>query len=213
MEKNMTLLIMAAGMGSRFGGLKQIEAVGPSNEFIIDYSVYDAIVAGLYVGHCHRDYYEHADAGYFLVSTTCDANGAQASFDYKYPTRTKGTTTEQAFDVVFFNPKLGKINTIRIGAGANREFTYPTSNVPVPVESVSLNSNNISMGVGRTKTPFIYNIIGMWGVRILGTFIFTQILGYGLVAAWACMIAHNVLLCCLYFISYVRGKWNPLNNI
>lgn len=42
----MTLLIMAAGMGSRFGGLKQIEAVGPTKEFIIDYSVYDAIVAG-----------------------------------------------------------------------------------------------------------------------------------------------------------------------
>ncbi len=42
----MTLVIMAAGMGSRFGGLKQIEPVGPSNEFIIDYSVYDAIQAG-----------------------------------------------------------------------------------------------------------------------------------------------------------------------
>ncbi len=47
MEKeNLTLLIMAAGMGSRFGGLKQIEPVGPNGEFIIDYSVYDAIQAG-----------------------------------------------------------------------------------------------------------------------------------------------------------------------
>ena len=42
----MTLVIMAAGMGSRFGGLKQIEPVGPNNEFIIDYSIYDAIKAG-----------------------------------------------------------------------------------------------------------------------------------------------------------------------
>ena len=82
-----------------------------------------------------------------------------------------------------------------------------------PLYGVALITEGFLMGVGRTKTPFIYNIIGMWGVRILGTFIFTQILGYGLVAAWACMIAHNVLLCCLYFISYVRGKWNPLNNI
>jgi NDP-sugar pyrophosphorylase family protein len=41
-----TLLIMAAGMGSRFGGLKQIEPVGPNGEFIIDYSIYDAIKAG-----------------------------------------------------------------------------------------------------------------------------------------------------------------------
>ncbi|MDD3241680.1 MAG: sugar phosphate nucleotidyltransferase [Bacilli bacterium] len=44
--KEKTLLILAAGMGSRFGGLKQIEPVGPNDEFIIDYSVYDAIKAG-----------------------------------------------------------------------------------------------------------------------------------------------------------------------
>ena len=41
-----TLVVMAAGMGSRFGGLKQIEPVGPNKEFIIDYSIYDAIKAG-----------------------------------------------------------------------------------------------------------------------------------------------------------------------
>ena len=46
MKKDKTLLIMAAGMGSRFGGLKQIEQVGPSGEFIIDYSIYDAIKIG-----------------------------------------------------------------------------------------------------------------------------------------------------------------------
>ena len=42
---NITLLIMAAGMGSRYGGLKQLDAIGPSGETIIDYSVYDAIKA------------------------------------------------------------------------------------------------------------------------------------------------------------------------
>ena len=42
----MELLILAAGMGSRFGGLKQIEPVGPNGEFIIDYSIYDAKKAG-----------------------------------------------------------------------------------------------------------------------------------------------------------------------
>ena len=46
MNKDLTLLIMAAGMGSRFGGLKQIEPFGPNGEFIIDYSIYDAIKAG-----------------------------------------------------------------------------------------------------------------------------------------------------------------------
>jgi NDP-sugar pyrophosphorylase family protein len=41
-----TLLILAAGMGSRYGGLKQLDRVGPSGETIIDYSIYDAIRAG-----------------------------------------------------------------------------------------------------------------------------------------------------------------------
>ena len=40
------LIIMAAGMGSRFGGLKQVTPVGPCGELIIDYSIYDAIAAG-----------------------------------------------------------------------------------------------------------------------------------------------------------------------
>ena len=44
--KEKALVVMAAGMGSRFGGLKQIEPVGPNGEFIIDYSVYDAKRAG-----------------------------------------------------------------------------------------------------------------------------------------------------------------------
>ncbi len=41
-----TLVIMAAGMGSRFGGIKQLEPVGPNGEIIMDYSIYDAKAAG-----------------------------------------------------------------------------------------------------------------------------------------------------------------------
>lgn len=44
--KKTTLVIMAAGMGSRYGGVKQLDPVGPSGEIIMDYSVYDAISAG-----------------------------------------------------------------------------------------------------------------------------------------------------------------------
>ena len=43
---DLTLLVMGAGMGSRYGGLKQLDEVGPNGETIIDYSVYDAIEAG-----------------------------------------------------------------------------------------------------------------------------------------------------------------------
>ena len=43
---DVTLLVMAAGMGSRYGGLKQLDAIGPNGETIIDYSVYDAVKSG-----------------------------------------------------------------------------------------------------------------------------------------------------------------------
>jgi UTP-glucose-1-phosphate uridylyltransferase len=45
-DMHMTLVILAAGIGSRYGGLKQMDPVGPSGEFIVDYSVFDAIRAG-----------------------------------------------------------------------------------------------------------------------------------------------------------------------
>lgn len=41
-----TLVVMAAGIGSRFGGLKQMEPIGPNGEVLLDYSVYDAVKAG-----------------------------------------------------------------------------------------------------------------------------------------------------------------------
>lgn len=43
---SLTLLVLAAGMGSRYGGLKQIDPVGPGGETLLDYSVYDAVRAG-----------------------------------------------------------------------------------------------------------------------------------------------------------------------
>lgn len=46
MDINATLIVMAAGMGSRFGGLKQVEPVGPNGQAILDFSVYDAKRAG-----------------------------------------------------------------------------------------------------------------------------------------------------------------------
>ena len=41
-----TLVIMAAGMGSRYGGLKQIDPIDPQGHIIMDYSIYDAVKAG-----------------------------------------------------------------------------------------------------------------------------------------------------------------------
>ena len=82
-------------------------------------------------------------------------------------------------------------------------LSEPFYGIPIIIEGMM-------QGMGKTITPFIFNIIGMWGVRIVGTFIFINILGFGLVSAWTAMIAHNLLLFILFSIHYLRGKWNPL---
>jgi len=81
-----------------------------------------------------------------------------------------------------------------------------------PFYGVSIIIEGMLQGAGKTVMPFVFNIIGMWAVRIVGTFITTQLLGMGLVAAWGCMIGHNLLLFVLYVIYYSRGAWNPLET-
>ena len=84
--------------------------------------------------------------------------------------------------------------------------------VSEPFYGVSIIVEGMMQGMGNTLMPFVCNIAGMWGVRIVGTFICTQLLGMGLVSAWACMIAHNLLLFVLFAGYYISGKWNPMNG-
>ncbi len=83
--------------------------------------------------------------------------------------------------------------------------------VSEPFYGFSIIVEGMMQGVGRTKLPFVFNVAGMWLVRIVGTFICTRYLGMDLVSAWACMIAHNLLLFGLFLWCYVRGEWNPLH--
>lgn len=84
--------------------------------------------------------------------------------------------------------------------------------VSEPFYGVSIIIEGMMQGMGKTMMPFVCNIIGMWGIRIVGTFFCTQLLGFGLVSAWACMIAHNLLLFCMFTIYYRSGRWNPLHQ-
>ena len=81
-----------------------------------------------------------------------------------------------------------------------------------PFYGVSIVTEGILQGAGETMKPFIFNTSTMWGIRIVGTFICIEFLGLGLVAAWACMIAHNLTLLLLYRIYYKYGSWNPLKK-
>ncbi len=84
--------------------------------------------------------------------------------------------------------------------------------VSEPFYGVSIIIEGMLQGMGHTVYPFVCNILGMWGVRIVGTYLCTQLLPYGLEAAWGCMIAHNLLLFILFLGHYLSGRWNPLRH-
>ena len=82
--------------------------------------------------------------------------------------------------------------------------------VTEPLYGIAVVLEGIFMGVGDTMYAFCCNIVGMWGVRVLGTAILVKGFGLGLTAAWGAMIAHNILLCVLFALRYRGQRWNPL---
>ena len=98
-------------------------------------------------------------------------------------------------------------SVIRLGTTVLRmvAVSEPFYGVPIVVEG-------LMQGVGKTVAPFVYNVIGMWIVRIAGTYICTRLLGMGLVAAWGCMIGHNLLLFVFFVFHYCSGRWDPFKN-
>lgn len=78
-----------------------------------------------------------------------------------------------------------------------------------PFYGVSIIVEGMMQGMGNTVIPFACNITGMWGVRIVGTFICTQLLGLGLLAAWGCMVVHNLLLFVVFAYFCVSGRYIP----
>ena len=82
--------------------------------------------------------------------------------------------------------------------------------VSEPFYGFSIIIEGMMQGVGKTKLPFLYNILGMWGIRIVGTYLCTQMWGMGLISAWACMILHNLFLFAVFLIVHLRGTWRKL---
>ncbi|MBR1686441.1 MAG: MATE family efflux transporter [Clostridia bacterium] len=96
---------------------------------------------------------------------------------------------------------------IRLGTTVLRmvAVSEPFYGIPIIVEGMM-------QGQGSTRIPLIYNLCGMWFVRILGTYVMLQVAGYGLEAAWGCMIAHNLLLFILFGRVYLSGRWIRLSG-
>lgn len=84
--------------------------------------------------------------------------------------------------------------------------------VSEPFYGVAIIIEGMMQGMGNTVLPFVFSISGMWGIRIVGTFLCTQLLGMGLISAWACMIIHNLALFMAFLVCYLTGAWNPMNR-
>lgn len=82
----------------------------------------------------------------------------------------------------------------------------PFYGVPIVVEGMM-------QGCGKTKIPLLFNLTGMWCVRILGTYICTRYMGLGLTSAWGCMIGHNLLLFFLFGFWFITGRWNTFDSM
>ena len=80
--------------------------------------------------------------------------------------------------------------------------------VSEPFYGVSIVIEGMLQGAGKTLYPFLINILGMWGIRIVGTFLCTRFLDFGLVSAWACMIAHNLLLFAMFLLYFKKQERN-----
>ena len=83
--------------------------------------------------------------------------------------------------------------------------------VTEPFFGMSIVMEGILLGAGDTIRPFLYNVLGMWGIRIVGTFLCTQVFGLGLIASWSCMIMHNLALFSAFLIYVLFGKTSPLH--
>ncbi len=177
MEK--TLVILAAGMGSRFGGVKQIEPVGPSGEIISDYNVYNAIKHGFtkvvfIIRRHHLDIFESE-----IVNKFKDKIEVKYAFqemdtvksDVKIPnTREKVLGTAHALlcakDVVsssfalinaddFYGEDAFKKASEFIDNNLN-EYDY--LNVTYPVKMVSDDRNPVKRGISKTENGIIKSL-------------------------------------------------------
>ena len=91
---------------------------------IWDFSNANAKCAAFISGHTHRDYSsETSNCHIPLIATVCDANSTSANA-YNNLDRTTGTCNEQAIDIFFVNTETNTIETIRIGAGSDRSFSF-----------------------------------------------------------------------------------------
>ncbi len=174
----MNLVVMAAGMGSRFGGLKQLTPVGPSGEFLIDYSVYDAIKAGfdkvvfiikeenysLFKETIGKRIEKHIDVDYAFQKISDIPDG----FDYKDRVKPWGTShailsskdkVKGDFVVINADDFYGRDSFIRAGKFFQEDTSDDYAIIDYKVVNTLTENGAVKRGVCEEKDGYLTNII------------------------------------------------------
>jgi len=79
--------------------------------------------------------------------------------------------------------------------------------VSEPIYGVLVILEGTFNGMGDTKGPFVYSLITMWGIRILGSWIMIYVFSFGLQAVWIMMVCDNIARCLLLLRRFLKKKW------
>ena len=99
----------------------------------------------------------------------------------------------------FFTPDP---DVIRLGSQVLRIVS-----ISEPIYGVLVILEGTFNGMGDTKAPFLFSLMTMWGIRILGSWIVIHIFAFGLQAVWIMMVCDNVARCCLLTHRFFKKKW------
>lgn len=183
-----TLLILAAGIGSRYGGMKQMDEIGPAGESIIDYSVFDAIRAGFgkvvfvlnpKIEKDFKEIYEgrlagKIDTGYVLQEVSAVPDSISVNHDRVKPWGTghavlvAGEIINEPFAVINADDFYGKQAFEILGS-----FLSDTENISNKYAMVGYKLGNtlsengsVSRGVCQTKEGFLTDVIERTSIAI-----------------------------------------------
>jgi NDP-sugar pyrophosphorylase family protein len=179
-QKNLTLLVLAAGIGSRYGGIKQIDGFGPHGETIMDYSLFDAIRAGFTkvvfivreeILEAVKEKFAHKVQGKIKVEFVIQSLDKLIPKEYQNPERVKPWGTGHAvlcakevinepFVVINADDFYGKDSFASVADYFIKQGAKDNAMVGFTLKNVLSEHGSVSRGVGETdKDGFLTTVV------------------------------------------------------
>ncbi|CAM4276024.1 nucleotidyltransferase family protein [Erysipelothrix aquatica] len=184
--KDLTLVILAAGMGSRYGGLKQIDKFGASGEAIIDFSIYDAIQAGfkklvLIIREEHKDIFEevlvskvrpHIEVEYAFQNITDvpewfeGVEGREKPWGTTHALLAARNTVNTPFVIINADDYYGKHAFVEMARFLNEDVTDTNASMMgYIVDNTITDNGTVTRGVCQNEGGYLTDIVEVDGIR------------------------------------------------